>query len=89
MTVDVGHGTVQMSGLYEDLVSECQLLSEPRLSPHQFERSLSFRARRGLARFCVLCQGVSIVSGDGNGSFAGDIYGFVVMTVPFNGQISL
>lgn len=58
MTVDMGHGTIRMSGLYEDLMSECQLLSEPRLSPHQFERSLSFGAGRGLARFCVLCQGV-------------------------------
>lgn len=42
MTADMGHGTIQMSGLYEGLMSECQLLSEPRLSPHQFERSLSF-----------------------------------------------
>lgn len=41
MTVDMGHGTIQMSGLYEDLMSECQLLSEPRLAPHRIERSAS------------------------------------------------
>lgn len=41
MTVDMGHGTIQMSGLYEDLMSECQLLSELRLAPHRIERSAS------------------------------------------------
>lgn len=35
MTVAMGPGTIQMSGLYEDLFSECQLLCKPRLSsPH-------------------------------------------------------
>lgn len=45
MTVDMGPGTVQMSGLYEDLTCECQLLSEPRLSPRRTERSPSSRSR--------------------------------------------
>lgn len=45
MTVDMGHGTIQMSGLYEDLMSEYQLLSEPRLSPQRIELSPSFCSR--------------------------------------------
>lgn len=45
MTVDMGHGTIEMSGLYEDRVCECQLLPEPRLSPHRIERSASVRSR--------------------------------------------
>lgn len=34
MTIAMGRGTIQMSGLYEDLLSECQLPCKPRLSSH-------------------------------------------------------
>lgn len=55
MTVDGGHGTVQMSGLYEDLMCECQLLAQRRLtSPSDGALSiilLSLRDRR--TRLCL------------------------------------
>lgn len=35
MTVAMGRGTIQMSGLYEDLLSECQLPCKPRLSSRE------------------------------------------------------
>lgn len=45
----MGRGTIQMSGLYEHLISECQLLRKPRLSSHQTVCFMSFWSERGLS----------------------------------------
>lgn len=58
------------------------------LSPSVRALSVILSSLRARYILRALSEG-SIVLADGNWSFAGDIYGFVVMTVPFNGQISL